>query len=340
MKKVIDDLPRDLGYKEYEYSQARFEAVCNDVGIKSVRIGYFGNISCPGVSDIDAVVVGRPLQILKLERKFEEECNSDPILRKTFWHRPVYLIDEILEDANILHSMYNVQFISGTCNPNIMRPDDDSMECLHMVWWSFLIIVVMGIYRSRLVPLRLLLLIHKNLETSEHYFASLNDVNSKMERKSEKLRGKVINSDFIDEAYILDEFWLQFRSTCLAFDQFCAPTEDNKNTNGLRPFFPNRSTVLFAKKITTLNQLGGFKFVGVPNGLIKIGEGFIGLINGNNKILEYSEASRRVARIYQEKELSYPFITPFAISLSKSRLRMIKIINACVRTFTFGASER
>ncbi len=142
--KLDDDLRRDLAAADYAATEAEFLALCAAGGIPAGDVAFFGTVSAPGISDIDAAVVASAEQIHRLRERFRDWVRASATRAYLFWHEPVWILEDVRGEAGCLHSLAELRpVISGgradelRVAPADMTPAERA--ALHLGWYVLLL---------------------------------------------------------------------------------------------------------------------------------------------------------------------------------------------------------
>ncbi|MFH1499599.1 MAG: hypothetical protein ABII82_17450, partial [Verrucomicrobiota bacterium] len=171
--RILDDVRRDLRKEDYDDAMASFLRICRECGVEDSAVGFFGNIGEPGISDIDAVVVGTGEVLSHLSLRHQEERRRSVLFAYVFWHDPLWLLEDAQKWCARLHTLENLRWVAADC-ARTWTMEQGGGSVLRVAWFIYL----MGIHRSWLrkvrsgssLGLRQLLLLHKNLHHSIEFF--------------------------------------------------------------------------------------------------------------------------------------------------------------------------
>ena len=309
------DINLDLSLEKYNYCKDRFENLCHQVGILNSNIAYFGEITDIGISDIDALVIGRPKQINNLKYLFEIERQKNNLFSYVFWHKPVFIIDELIDHLSYLHTLKNLNFLNyNSLSSNLIEKKDNLI--LHHVWWSFISIFIVGILKSKNVSLRFVAMIQKNLSTTEKYFSKQDNL---LDDITTIFRNKILNYKITDN---LNSFFLdQLSRACNSIEKFQKTDEVPYSYK----FVPNRSTICLSSKLHKFSNISFLKMIHIPMMYNQLGLQYLDIISLENEFTSYIERSKNAQKICFQQNIEYPFISPFCLNVENNNF--LKQIN-------------
>ena len=231
---ILKDLNLNLLNDDYTNAKDRFIELCCDAGITKEKIGFFGNVGFPGISDLDAFVCDIPERLIQLERLHKNELEKSPNYKYIYWHTPVLLPDLAIEYTSFLHTLHGLVFQANGLK--ICKPTVQNSEILNMVWFLSLIRRVISIKKHYLnkkpTSLRLLLLVYKNLEYSHNVFSGKANSDQNIMpadnlREHVKLRYDDLNSSIDHTVY--HNFFNIIEASFSSFDNYCRNSSVFKN---------------------------------------------------------------------------------------------------------------
>ena len=170
---TTDDLNRSLLHADYELALERFIEIAHACDIPSSQISQFGSVSAPGISDLDLLVVAKEQQLQQLYTKFKEAQNQDPAFAYIFYHDPILVPFHLVDEIFNLHTLEGLHPIEkGGSTPE--APKETDHTALHLSWLTFNVHGLHTLLNPKSIPLRLLLLIHKNITQSLVTFENKN----------------------------------------------------------------------------------------------------------------------------------------------------------------------
>ncbi|ACA98421.1 hypothetical protein SYNPCC7002_A0411 [Picosynechococcus sp. PCC 7002] len=308
-----------MTFSDYQVAKSKFEYLCKNVGIHNNQYGYFGSISYPGISDIDAAVIGTCEQLQRLHKLFSAEKKNNAIFDYVFWHPPVYIESSILNDVHFLHTLENLNLEALTENKKntfLDRQDD-----LYLVWFTFLIRVCISILRGRKISLRLLLLVYKNLEASELFFCNQLKFEPNKLENSQQIR-ELIFSHKISKDYFFSIFKRKFEFLLSLFDQYCFILSKNKSLKYRGFFILSKNTIISPSSKSDISLVSNIAFLKLNQFAFNFLIHFVlwdEYVN-NSGLFDYFLASKKTAKFYRENNLHYSFVTPFGINIQNNQV--------------------
>jgi hypothetical protein len=157
-----------IKYDIQKYSGSEYEALithtvttlmaCDFV----IAIYQFGNIRCPGISDIDLLIlVDNDDDFEHKQNIINEILQTSEISRYCFFHEPIIMLPEYIPYLNIFHTANDLKFLSGT--PVDFKQQPPEHEQL-LMWNSYFIISFLNVLHTKKpVSLRYLLLLINNI---------------------------------------------------------------------------------------------------------------------------------------------------------------------------------
>lgn len=325
---ILDDIPRHLNHADYDYAKQTFASMCHYVGVDPKHYGYFGSISCPGISDIDALAIGSASQLQKLHNLFLQQQQTDSDFVAMFWHPPVYLLNSIIPYVFYLHTLDGLNESTSLLLQQQASNNEEHRYLLNVIWFTFLIRTCNSMFRSSVISLRKLLLVYKNLEFSQIFFNSFVDTSSIDIISSDELRKIAFKKSFNDK-FFLEAFCKKFLSTLRLFDLYCAFWESNyiSHRQNSRVLLVDRNFMLTSSRRSKLNFYRRMTVFETNPVSYAIAEQF--MFNGGykNDLLDYVAVSWKVASEYRSAGLNYAFITPFSMGIYGRVYQVVRMIN-------------
>lgn len=321
--RVVDDLPRSLTTDDYQAAQQLVQELCLECEIEADRVGFFGSVGFPGISDIDVAIVGDPPRLTRVVEEFDKRCRESGWLRSMFRHSPLFLLEDCVKIAPRLHTLIGLseplrgQVFDGVDPIDSGSPFAESYDALlHAIWISFLIAFVAGLGRKGPISARRLLLVHKNLEYSEHYFGRLGASDGKyvspVQRDSTTIRRLTLEGR--DVQHLASDFLDQFEAAQRAFAEFL-PDASRPERRGLdRPVVVHGDFVCIRGSSTFVRRFGRRCLGAAPPWLYEATRRFVEGGQGDDDVGEFVRASVVARRSYQLAGLRYPFVGPFGLS--------------------------
>lgn len=332
---IINDLNLDLTFQDYNSAKDLFLELCKNAAVGESNVGFFGNVGFPGISDIDALVIGTPEEIKRLNILFQREITNSETFKYLFWHPPVFVLNLIKDKIARLHTLEGLTGIMP--NGSLLHKKEelkaDELDLLNVIWFISLINVISDICRTihnnEPVSLRLYLLVYKNLVHSFNNFSSSEDSLPVHHLQPSELRSLVKDSNHnLPTIFIKEQFFSLFTLTCQWFDEFC------KKKIKIEPATPLNS---FASSKTKIYKRAGRTFINVKSfyNMLNINSyAFQILVDYNSggstyKALEgYISAAKTCKEEYQKFKIPYPFIQPCSMPLSGSKRILLKTFNS------------
>jgi len=327
---IIDDLPRFLQMDDYNLAKQEFASLCRRVGIGTDEFGYFGNISFPGISDIDALVIGSSSQLKHLQHKFEEKKLSSDIFAAVFWHPPVYLLKEVSQNVHFLHTLEGLD--DGLLSRLEKLESDYENEhqfFLNIIWFTFLVRGCINIFSEADISLRNLLLVYKNLEFSERVFCKFLNVSSEKSVRSDYLRENFLKSDQENIPNLMKIFHEKLQLTLNLFDSCCGrfELEGSSENNYSKHLVINKKCILKKSSNSKFTNHRYFTEFEVNPVAYEIAEQFMFSRCETRIFSDYIFKSWETVLAYNKVGLNYPFITPFGIKIQGNKMLLIRKIN-------------
>ena len=323
---VHDDLLRHLSLDDYEEAKRILEELCHRHGVARERVGYFGRVGHPGISDIDAVIVGDAPRLTRVVQEFEKRREESAWLRSMFWHEPLYVLDDVLEIVSRLHTLVGLSeplreelhaHPATSAPPTAPSPD----EVLHGIWMTFLVQVVAGLWRLKDVSARTLLLVHKNLEYSERYFSERRP-GSEPQGSSAHLNSEAVRSLALEGrsvATLATDFSAQYEAARRAFAEYWrqAPGASQQST-GLSLLVYRRFVCIRGGQTTVRRFRGASVGVATP-WPFDVTQRFARGHEGDDAVGQYVRTAIMARRAYERAGLAYPFVGPFGLRPPRGR---------------------
>lgn len=310
MRGVRADLPLHLTAADYADAKATLERLCATVGVGLDRIGYFGQVSHPGISDLDAMVIARPGQLAELATAIEAARSSDPVLAAVLWHPPVYLLEELVPVARELHTFAGLR--GGAAD--LLPPEQASPPTvLERCWFTFLCRVYADLLLRSTVSLRTLLLVHRDLEISLHRLSRQAGVTLEPSSTSIQLRRDVIAG----EADPVTAFTTLFGDVAELFDLACAAGGPTRRSLRAASVLLRRRIPLRRARSTRVRRLPGMVLLEANAWACEVALAYqLGRARGD--AADYLAATYQAEASYGRHGLPYPFVRPFGLSHAQS----------------------
>jgi len=318
---IVNDLNFDFSFGDYEDAKQKFIKLCISAKVSIDNIGFFGNVGFPGISDIDALVVGEAEVIRELNRRFYEERKQNERFAYLYWHRPVYVLENIIGVAKQLHTFENIHPVIEDSRLNGLFGYTDSSkvnnETLYIAWFIFLIINIAKqerrLKKGQEVSLRLMLLVYKNIFHSYGKFNAMLDQQTRVElihpkKIRETIRDNVFNEDL--RTFIENSFFYLADKTIEVFDQYC-------KTKMSKPNFKKKSVLVVSRELVLKRCINTFykeecfylKIFLNPLAFQLINEYYFGR-NKTQMFKEYVVSSEKAIKEYKKQNIDYAFIKP------------------------------
>lgn len=162
---LIDDLNRELGRIDYDVAMDELGSCL--AGLPGVlAFGQFGEVSEPGVSDLDVIILVDINSLSIINEAVRAWMVADPIRSYLLPHPPLVIAPDMLPFVARHHTMYNLRWIQ--CYQEVVIPGatDDQREYLELVWTGFLVTTATTMMMHKKVGLRKILLLLKNIHQS------------------------------------------------------------------------------------------------------------------------------------------------------------------------------
>lgn len=320
--RVVDDLPRSLTTHDYQAAQQLVQKLCYECGLEPERVGFFGSVGCPGISDIDVAIVGDPARLTRVVKEFDKRCRESDWLRSMFRHPPLFLLEDCVRVVPRLHTLIGLseplrgQVFDGVDPLNSESSCARSYDALlHAMWISFLIAFVAGLGRRGPISARRLLLVHKNLEYSEHYFGRLGASDgayvSPVQRDSSTIRRLTLEGR--DVQHLASDFLDQFEAAQRTFAGFQPDASQLERRSSGRQVVVHDDFICIRGSRTFVRRLGRRYFGAARPWLFEATQRFVEGSHGDDDVGEFIRASVVARRSYQLAGVRYPFVGPFGL---------------------------
>lgn len=334
---ILDDVPRHLTSEDYEIAKSRFASMCRWSGIEASSYGFFGKVSCPGISDIDALAIGTSSQLRRLRSMFREERHSSERFAAMFWHPPLYVLDTAADSARFLHTLDSLEGpVSARLPENVSVRDSDYRLLLNIVWFTYLLRVCACMFRSPAVSLRKLLLVYNNLEFSQRSFSDVLGEQLAQPENSSVIRATALESSECDSPRLLRMFEERFEASLELFDSCCdlLRAKCGPASTCASHLIIGRSSVVKEDQSTGVDHHRWFTIIEANALAYSIAGQFLFARHGQGTISTYVRTSWACVSKYQKVDLDYPFITPFSIGVEGSKPGLLRIVNRCMKCLT------
>lgn len=302
---INDNLNRHISIVDYHSAKARLAEICLNAGISEKSINYFGEISDPGISDLDAYVEGTKSELNAVDESFDLECRRSDKFAYIFAHQPVYVLATMRPLLRRLHTLESAE------ESKFELP---SSSILYVVWFTFVLTALIGVARSGSATLRQLLLLYKNLERSSLYFtgASVPTLTSK------ELRTLAARLE-ISLGEVNDNFWTLASHVMEVFDTYCSEKLGAYKVSQGYIGGIDREILVDARHDRTQLVIGSPGIIrtnrtaGLILKAVSTGKG----VDDWDELNEYVNAINFAAAQYRDMRFPLPFITPFGVKLGR-----------------------
>ncbi len=315
--RVVNDIPRHLSMDDYREAQDFVTSLCLRHGIGPEYVGFFGKIGCPGISDIDVVIVGHASRLTRVLEDFDRRYGDSDWLRSMYRHPPLFLLEDCVTFAPRLHTLIGLaEPLRGhVFNSTEPRGGTSYDAVLHAMWMTFLIKFVAGLGRRGTISARTLLLVHKNLEYSERYFGDLiasgRAYTSPVQRDSQTIRRLTLEGRNVQ--HLAFDFIEQFEAAKHAFAQF-QPEEPRVRRHVADHRVLLHDDFVCVRGSRTVVRRFRSKLIGTTlPWLFEATRRYVEGDEGDDDVGEFIRASIRAQGPYQRAGLRYPFVGPFGL---------------------------
>jgi hypothetical protein len=327
--RILNDLKLDLGTDYYVRATDIFTDICLKAGVTAGNIGFFGQIRFPGISDLDAIVIGSPEQIRQISDEFNLLLKANLEFRYVFWHLPVYIISEFEDSLPHFHTLNNLNWLAERRH---LSTDNDK-KLLNVIWYLSLLPTLTEMLRMKErgtpISLRLLLLVYSNLWYSINVFVEdIYEIDPPFV-SSDDLRNYVINSKSYDEEYILHSFLQLLDYSFTAFDEYCKVMWENVFIASKAKPFLISAGIRYAR-----SQSSGIINSRLRTKTIELNETGFQIVwdyfqrHSNSSIFQnYINEACRIKRFYSNVHIDYPYIEPFKFSNNIVKREVIQLFN-------------
>jgi hypothetical protein len=308
MRTLRTDVRRDLSFDDYEAVHQKLIEACRRRGIPHDQVGLFGSVTSPGISDLDALIIGEPAWLRRVREDIQRLRQEDPRAREILWHEPVYLLQSISGYAAGLHTFHglagSMKHIISDATPLATQ----SRKALDHVWFTFLAAVCTRMTMQRVLSQRAVLLIQKNLEVSAARFASKDGrMPSTAPCSSQVLREGILEGRSVD---LLKAFHATQDHAFRAFDATCAPGSERVRDVSLRRL--GRRVLIRRAPRSGITPMGPVALLSVREPAFMLSRIYRSDGPRSEALDAYVRLSREVAAAYSGTGLPYPFVTPFS----------------------------
>ena len=314
--RILDDLELSITAESYDRAKDAFVTLCRNAGVAHDRIGFFGTIGFPVVSDLDALVIGSNDQLREIGESLEQLRRVDPEIREIFWHPPVYVLESIRELAGSLHTLHGLtDVVRSQLGPIAVDSNSSYQRTLNHVWFSFLASVVATSLSRAQISLRLILLLHKNFEVSMDMFSANSPPTRDGSMRSGELRHLILGGE-------------DHRTALYALRRLVDETLVLQDSFADWPYRIGATSIAIVRLtpwIVAARSRKSRMYLGRGLGVVSLSPGAyepIGRtrreIGGEDDLSRYLSIARTVAGVYRREGMAYPFITPGNIALHRS----------------------
>jgi hypothetical protein len=328
MNNIINDIDSSIKLDDYIIAKNFIVDSCHKLGINNVH--SFGKINNPAISDLDVLIIGKPSQLKKINKKFLDKKRKSKTFGYIFFHEPVYLIEHLFFESKYLHSFNSIKKISKkSINKDSLKTSKKDVDVLHVAWFCFLLRVCVGIYKNikvnKKVSLRFLLLVYSNIYESLKYFDLKK---SRIIQNPKNLRKKILKKN-IELVDVWKNFDLLFNETILSFDKYCENICPAHKVVSKKEFIIHKKITYVCSEKTKLNINSLWGIILLNRFAFSFIEDYFFFNKDSVNFKKYITVSNHAKAIYLKEGLDYPFIEP--ISLNKT-----KIIDQCLVKLNIG----
>lgn len=334
---IVNDLNFDFKIKDYDAAKRSFIELCISCGSYMENIGFFGNVGFPGISDIDALVLGTPDVIKDVDRCFSEMHAGDSRFCYLFWHPPVYIIDGTQSAISHLHTLENLQPVEeGSDLSGLLKSEEKckgTNEALNIAWFIFLIKIVASqrrkLQKGQLVSLRLILLVYKNIFHSFSTFQAPEEVQDKAAVSPQKLRETVRDNKFdpVIASFVEQSFFELAEKAMPAFDAFCFRKADESVLTKQSTLIASRDVIFKKNHNTFFSNRYFYDLISLnPVAFQMVWEYYQGSLK-SIMFKDYIISSEEARTEYLSNEIPYAFIQPVARVSSALKRNLLYAVN-------------
>lgn len=317
--RIVDDVKWDIGADAYAAASKRFVTLCDTCGVARERVGFFGAVSFPGVSDLDALVVGDASTLANVAALHQEEARKSDVYGYLFWHEPLWVLEEAVGHAHRLHTMDGLSCADGVADAPLSGVlTDGERRVLNVAWLVFLLGALAEVgakaRRGEHMGLRLLLLMHKNLWHSMRVFGQAGKSPDGL-MTADELRAwakeRCEQGDVVEVGRIV---WTQIigalGEACAGMDVACR--EVSADMGACAPWIFTRR-IIFRRGADTVFDEGSGRIVLNPYAFA-VAKGYLKGGSQKSDIERFSMAAQRCRPLYAQAGLTYPFLEPITIA--------------------------
>lgn len=318
--RIVNDVRWGLGRDAYERASTRFVEMCDSCGVGRDQIGFFGAVGFPGVSDLDALVVGDQATLVRLAALHREEARKSDVYGYLFWHEPLWILEEVKDDAYRLHTMDGLKRADGRAELSVAGVvSEEARRVLDVAWLIFLLgaVAEMGCVAKgrRGLSLRLLLLVHKNLRHSMRVFRSADNTRGDGLMGANELRQWAKERcQQGNEAEAGRVVWAQIvgslAEACAGMDATCERLVGD--IDAMAPWIITRRMVFCRGTGTTYEESRG-RIVLNPYAFM-VAKGYLYGRSCGSDVGHFGMTARHSRLAYERAGLAYPFIEPIMIA--------------------------
>jgi len=331
---LVNDLNFNLHLEDYVKASDLLISICEACEISQYNIGFFGEVGFPGVSDIDALIIGSSEKLNKLKSLYDNNIMSSESFRYLFWHPPVFVLESIVAFVNKLHTLEGLKCVKTEVKMfDKLRGNENKL--LNIIWFIFLSTVVSNILKAsnndKPISLRLVLLVYNNLMHSNMVFSPVNNELPEHIMPSHDLRELAKRSENAQfNNMILEHFLTLFDYSCKMFDVFCNDQEWYTSAT--------KETALISKNIfykksftTTLNTSRIVNRLHLNKMAFSIVFDYYKGKADSSLLSKYIDNSNICKSKYKSAGLDYPFISPYPLPSSKLENNILRISNSLIQ---------
>jgi hypothetical protein len=322
--KLFDDVIKNITEQSYNSAIGDFlEFFQAKEWVRS--IAQIGDISSPGISDLDCLIVVRNNHLNDVYRSFIDWRRQSDIREYFFPHPPIFITEEMQTHLPYLHTLHSLRWLYNKSEFNIDQ-NREYIYYLNLIWASYILSISLNMFfNTAPQSLRKALLIMKNIHISCDILSNYNDIHDNHAEKSKGIRENIyIHRNIPDVLYadIQDEFSESMNRLLTLLD--------NNRLSGRDPISSRRkkSDRLIKKNIKVCSSLN------VSIAQLKNGQIFVSMnettidnlltpwfvnMEANELLGVYRDHLIQMYRYYRTENVPFNYVTPFDIPVYKGR---------------------
>lgn len=300
-----------LEIDDYKAAETQVREFAQAAGIRPGRVGKFGRVNWPGISDLDIAVVGKKEELILLRGLIAKERLSNEKFNFIMFHDPVYILEEVAPLAFGFHTLQGLEKSTRNYLSSVARNGIEAANGpLRIAWFFFLSEVLWSdIHRSRNgLQERRSLLIHRNFEETIRWLLP------EYVCRNDGLRGSFMNG----KKFKAEEELIQVQALAqdLVFKYLRESFFDGQKYERLRFLASHRrfAALVASEEEWRSRSVRKLALLHAPKGAIPFLTALSSTsANGISSMAVYRDIVREVYSAYKGTSLPLPYVSPLGL---------------------------